>query len=140
MGGRVVADIGRAEVGTHDVFLTDVGREDPLFRTLADAGRTFPAQMGHQDVVDGLPDGAVLLARSELSNQAFTFPGKHIYCTQFHPELNRTTLLDRLRRYPKYIEQITGLGYDEFVATRTRESPHTDGLLLRFAEMVAEGS
>ena len=139
LGGRVVADRDRAEVGTHAVYLTGPGREDPLFGPLAEAGESFPAQMGHEDVVDRLPDGAVLLAASALANQAFCFPGKPIYCTQFHPELDRATLLDRLRKYPSYIERITGLGYGEFVDTCTRESPHTDALLRRYVGIVMTG-
>ena len=136
LGGHVMADPARAEVGTHEVFLTDHGRADPLFGALAEAGEHFPAQMGHEDVVDRLPDGAVLLAKTRLSNQAFHFPGKPIYCTQFHPELDRETLLDRLRKYPTYIERITGIPYDQFVAEHTGESVHTDALLARFVELV----
>ncbi len=136
LGGHVMADPARAEVGTHEVFLTDAGLADPLFGALADAGEHFPAQMGHEDVVDRLPDGAVLLAKTRLSNQAFYFPGKPIYCTQFHPELDRETLLDRLRKYPTYIERITGVPYNQFVAEHTGESVHTDALLSRFVELV----
>ncbi len=136
LGGHVVADPSRAEVGTHDVSLTDAGRRDPVFGPLAEAGPVFPAQMGHQDTVDRLPDGAVLLAATSLSNQAFFFPGKPIYCTQFHPELNRETLLERLRRYPKYIEKITGIHYDDFIEEYVSESPQTDQLLVRFVEQV----
>ncbi|MCH7798038.1 MAG: type 1 glutamine amidotransferase [Planctomycetes bacterium] len=140
LGGRVIADPLRAEVGTHEVYLTDRGREDPLFGPMAAAGEFFPAQMGHEDVVDRLPDGAVLLAKTRLSNQAFYFPGKPIYCTQFHPELDREKLLDRLRKYPAYIERITGMPYDEFVEKQTGESSHADALLLRFVKLVMNGS
>ncbi|MEE8459106.1 MAG: type 1 glutamine amidotransferase [Phycisphaerales bacterium] len=136
LGGHVMADPSRAEVGTHEVFLTDEGRADPLFGALAQAGEHFPAQMGHEDVVDRLPPDAVLLARTRLSNQAFYFPGKPIYCTQFHPELDRETLLDRLRKYPTYIERITGVPYDQFVENNTGESAHTDELLSRFVALV----
>lgn len=138
LGGHVIADPKRAEVGTHDVSLTDEGRADPIFGPLAEAGPTFPAQMGHNDVVIDLPEDAVLLATTSLSNQAFHLPGRPIYCTQFHPELNRETLLDRLRQYPKYIKRITGLTYDDFVARHVAESPHTEHLLERFVKLVME--
>lgn len=136
LGGHVVRDPARSEVGTHDVTLTDAGRADPVFGALAGAGPSFPAQMGHQDVVDRLPTGAVLLAASERCNQAYHFPGKPIYATQFHPELDMTTLLDRLRRYPAYVERITGLDPQEFIRTHCRQSPHTDTLLERFVRQV----
>ncbi len=80
------------------------------------------------------------MSSRRVENQAFRFPGKHIYCTQFHPELNRRALLDRLRKYPGYIEQTAGVPYEEFVRTRCHESPHTGDLLLRFAKQVAGGA
>ena len=65
-------------------------------------------------------------------------PGEPIYCTQFHPELNLSQLLDRLRYYPKYIKKITGMDYDQFVEERCRDTDETDGLLKRFVEVVVE--
>jgi GMP synthase (glutamine-hydrolysing) len=138
LGGTVVTDLGRAEVGTLPVRLTAAGRDDPVFGPLAAAGETFAAQMGHQDIVDRLPPDAICLASSDRSpNQAYRFAGKPIYCTQFHPELTLETLLDRLRTYPQYVELIAGLPYDEFVAT-CGESVETPDLLPRFVQMVIE--
>ncbi len=136
LGGKVVTDLARAEVGTHRVRLTAAGRDDPVFGPLARAGETFAAQMGHQDIVDRLPPDAVSLASSDRSpSQAYRFAGKPIYCTQFHPELTLETLLDRLRTYPQYVQTIAGLPYDEFVATCT-ESVETQDLLPRFVQAV----
>ncbi len=133
MGGEVRVDPSRAEAGTSEIRLTPAGEKDPVFGPL---GTTFRSQVGHQDVVARLPEDATLLASTDLvENQAFRFYGKPIYCTQFHPELSREDLLDRLRTYPKYVEQITGLPFDEFAETRTSPS-ETDGLLLRFVEQV----
>jgi len=134
MGGSVVTDPARAEVGTHEIHLTPAGAADPIFCHL---GRTFPAQLGHNDTVDRLPEGAILLASSErVENQAFRFAGKPIYCTQFHPELNRELLLDRLRTYPTYIESIVGIPFSEFVTSLT-ESLETQELLPRFIRSLA---
>ncbi|MDG2423149.1 MAG: type 1 glutamine amidotransferase [Phycisphaerales bacterium] len=134
LGGSVVTDIQRAEVGSFDLRLTQIGLEDPVFSPM---GETFCAQLGHQDIVERLPEGAHCLASSDrVANQAFCFPGKPIYGTQFHPELDLSTLLDRLRTYPAYIESITGLEYDQFVKRCCRESKATEGLLERFARHV----
>ena len=134
MGGSVVTDPARAEVGTHEIHLTPAGAADPIFCHL---GRTFPAQLGHNDTVDRLPEGAILLASSErVENQAFRFAGKPIYCTQFHPELNRELLLDRLRTYPTYVESIVGIPFSEFVTSLT-ESLETQELLPRFIRSLA---
>ncbi len=129
LGGEVVTDLDRAELGTVEVFLTDEGLADPLFSFL---GERFLAPMGHQDCVVELPPGAIRLASSELvSNQAFRFPDKPIYCTQFHPELDRHDLLERVRAYPKYVESITGETIESFAA-RCRETPKSNQLLGRF--------
>lgn len=131
MGGEVVRDVSRAEVGTAEIHLTPAGEDDPVFGPM---GSPFLAQVGHQDIVDRLPEDAVLLASSDrVENQAFRFEGLPIYCTQFHPELNRELLMDRLRTYPKYVEQIVGMPMEEFIKT-TRESYETQELLLRFVD------
>ena len=133
LGGRVVTDLDRAEVGTHVLHLTDAGQADPLFCQL---GPTFLAQQGHQDIVDELPPEAVLLASSErVKNQAFRIAGRPIYCTQFHPELDRQALLTRVRRYPQYIERIVGIPYGDF-EPQCLETQATNALLQHFVSQV----
>jgi GMP synthase (glutamine-hydrolysing) len=133
MGGEVVTDIGRAELGTLKVSLTPEGKRDQVFSGLGDC---FLAQMGHQDIVDRLPGDAIRLASTDLvENQAFCFAGKPIYCTQFHPELNRKALMERVRAYPQYIERIAGVTLEEFTA-RSRDTPESETLLPRFIEHV----
>ena len=133
MGGEVVTNLELAELGTHWLTVTPEGANDPVFGPL---GERFLAHMGHQDMVVSLPDDAVLLASSEkVPNQAFRFRDKPIYCTQFHPELTRHGLLDRLRQYPEYLQTITGRSLSEFAET-TRETPEAEGILKRVLEMV----
>lgn len=134
LGGTVVTDPSRAEVGTHQLMLTESGSADPVMGPL---GSTFFAQMGHEDLVETLPEGTTLLASSDkVTNQAYLFDGKPIYCTQFHPELSLELLLDRLRTYPQYIKRITGLDYEEFVETMCQDNRETEGILFRFVQLV----
>ena len=129
LGGEVVTDLSRAELGTVEVQLTDAGHQDPLFAPLGDR---FLAPMGHQDCVVKLPPGAERLARSDkVENQAFRIPGKPIYATQFHPELNRAALIERVNAYPQYVEKITGETVEQFAA-HCQETKATDELLKRF--------
>lgn len=133
LGGRVVHDPDRAEVGTHTLHLTAAGRRDPLFAPL---GSDFRGQMGHEDRVDELPPGATLLASSSrVKNQAYRMEGLPIYCTQFHPELSRADLLARVRTYPEYVRRVTDLSLDQF-AEYCVETPEAEALLLRFVEQV----
>lgn len=132
MGGEVVTDQSRAEVGVTWMELTSAGRDDPVFGPL---GMRFQALSGHEDHVVELPDEAVLLASSEQSeNQAFHFPGRPIYCTQFHPELDKAGLIDRMRRYPMYIP-LAGADSLEELEEVTPETPHTEGILKRFLDL-----
>jgi GMP synthase (glutamine-hydrolysing) len=132
MGGRVITDLNRAELGPIQLWLTDEGRADPVFGVLPDR---FLGQAGHQDVVVQLPASAVRLASSDLvENQAFRFRDKPIYCTQFHPELNRARLLQRLRAYPQYVERIAGIPLDEF-HQRTAETPLPVQLIRQFQRL-----
>ena len=137
LGGRVVTDHARAEVGVLPLELTEAGRRDPVFGPL---GSPFPAAIGHEDIVDELPPGAVSLASSgTIENEALTFPGKPIYATQFHPELDRDDLIERIAAYPPYLS-LTGAGTIEELRAITPETPGATALLRRFANQVVEGS
>ncbi|MGI9456293.1 MAG: type 1 glutamine amidotransferase [Aeoliella sp.] len=136
LGGKVITDMGRAEIGNHEIRLTDAGRADPLFGPL---GESFFAHEGHQDIVTQLPAGATLLASTKgVNNQAFTFPGRPIYCTQFHPELSRCAFLERVTQYPEYVERIAGVPLETF-ATQIHETPNANELLGRFVQHVFGG-
>jgi GMP synthase (glutamine-hydrolysing) len=133
MGGEVINDPDRAELGVHELSLTEAGSADPVFGFLAP---TFNAQMGHEDRVTRLPADATLLAStSVVENQAYRFAGKPIYATQFHPELNRHNLIERVIAYPEYVEKIAGLSLDDFINT-CRETPRAEQLLLSFVRHV----
>ena len=133
LGGEVVTDLARAELGTLDLQLTEAGLRDPLFGPL---GPTPLVHMGHQDIVDSLPPDAVLLAStSRVENQAFRFEGKPIYCTQFHPELTVKGMTERLVAYPEYVVKIAGMPLEAFLQTLA-ETPETNALLRRFVRHV----
>lgn len=132
LGGEVVTDRSRAEVGLTWMTLTDAGRADPVFGPL---GARLRVISGHEDHVVSLPDGAVLLASSERSkNQAFHFPGLPIYATQFHPELDRAGFIDRMRRYPVYV-RMAGAETIEALEASMPDTDDTEGLLMRFLDV-----
>jgi GMP synthase (glutamine-hydrolysing) len=133
MGGRCINDLPNSEVGTIDLMLTEAGHADPIFGQLP---LKFAAQAGHEDHVVALPPDAQLLASSSrVEEQAFRFNGRPIYCTQFHPELDRNAMLERVIAYPEYVARIARVGFDEFVAN-LRESPEANSLLRRFVATV----
>ena len=131
MGGEVVNDRSRAEIGTHDLELTPAGSADPVFGRLSVA---FKAQMGHEDRVHTLPSRTTLLASSpRVANQAYRFDDAPVYCTQFHPELDAAGILARLSAYPRYLAEVSGESYEEIVA-RLEETPEANQLVRWFVD------
>ncbi len=137
LGGRVEHRPDQAEVGTLQVKLTPQGKQDPLFGSLPEV---FQAQMGHEDAVVELPPGALWLAQTDRNPyQAYRLEGLPVYCTQFHPELNRQELLDRVYSYPEYVHRIAGVSVEEF-ATRCHDTPESEALLRRFVRWALQGA
>ena len=132
LGGEVITDLSRAELGTVEVCLTEAGRSDPLFGCLETC---FLAPMGHQDCVVKMPPNAICMASSsKVTNQAFKIADKPIYGNQFHPELNRSSLIQRVKAYPQYVEAITGEPFETFV--EKCEPTDLQKLLRKFARSV----
>lgn len=133
LGGRCIHDPEHAELGTIELSLTAAGQADPLFGQLE---QPFLGLAGHEDHVVELPADAVLLASSStVTNQAFKLTNAPIYCTQFHPELQLKTFLDRVEAYPQYVEKIAGTTLEQF-ATSCRDTPQSRQLLSGFARLV----
>ena len=88
-GHQLMAHAFGAEVvndGRHvlEMVRTTVLAEDPLFEGLP---RSLMLLESRYEVVKSLPDGFVLLARSETSRIAtMKHPGRPLYGVQFHPE------------------------------------------------------
>lgn len=104
LGGEVIYDGARAELGCLDVELTAAGRTDELLNGFP---ARFRANMGHHDRVTVLPPDAVELAFNALQrNQAFRIKGKPIYGTQFHSELDAERERERLLCYRPFYTEI----------------------------------
>ena len=131
----MVTDHARAEVGVLPLDLTEAGERDPVFGPI---GSGFPVVIGHEDIVDELPEGAVSLASSStIENEALKFLGKPIYATQFHPELVKEDLIQRITAYPPYLSLTGARSIEEFRAM-TPETPGAAGLLRRFVAEVVD--
>jgi GMP synthase (glutamine-hydrolysing) len=136
LGGEVVTDRSRAEVGTLWLELTPEGKEDPVFGPLGDR---FRVHIGHEDIVTRLPEGATLLASSDtVENEAFCFNDKPVYCTQFHPELDREGIIARITQYPSYLP-LTGHHTVEEFSAATPETSETEEILRRFVTVALAG-
>ncbi len=94
--GATVDSTYSEPIGRVPVTLTAEGRADPLFGDLPEC---FEAFVGHKEAVHHLPPAAVRLASSpSCPVQAFRV-GRHVYATQFHPELDIHGLCTRIEVY-----------------------------------------
>lgn len=97
LGGEVVRDDARQELGACALELTPAGCADPVLGCLPP---TFWAQEGHHDHVVELPGGVTLLATGRsVENQAFKVDGAPFWASQFHPELTTGRTIERFRYY-----------------------------------------
>lgn len=89
LGGTVEKNPAGIELGWHEVKLTPVGREDPLY---AGIGWTTMQMHYHSDHVSALPPGARLLASSQKTKTQSWALGLRTYGFQFHPEASLQTI------------------------------------------------
>ena len=130
LGGKVVADAARQELGATPLTLTPAGQADALFRTLP---REFLAQEGHHDHVVELPRGVTLLATGAVSAyQAFRVDGAPFWASQFHPELTAETTTERFNHYlSHYLDAPEKLQATLHHLQTGQDSPEMAGILGR---------
>ncbi|HOX38997.1 MAG TPA: type 1 glutamine amidotransferase [Candidatus Brocadiia bacterium] len=93
--GAKVVKSPEMEWGWRNVYLTEEGRRDPVFRRFPSTLRVF---QWHEDMFE-LPEDAVLLATSDdCPNQAFRY--RRALGLQFHVEITHAILDDWTRNKP----------------------------------------
>lgn len=137
LGGQLLASAlgahvrrGRPEVGIHDIFLTEAGGLDPLFRGLPHRLDVF----GFHGDGFALPRGGVPLAGSlACTYQAFRYGAA--YGLQFHPEI-RAGDLARWRKVASYRRLLADSGreWDEVTSELEAATGALDGLAVHLLE------
>jgi GMP synthase (glutamine-hydrolysing) len=137
LGGEVNRDDARQELGAFEIDLTDAGAADPLFAPMP---RTFFAQLGHHDHVDRLPAGVTLLATGrKIRNQAFKVDDAPFWATQFHPELNKSTTMERWNYYRRHYAGNPEQGAEiDRIMNESPETLEVQGVLRRFVATLPE--
>ncbi len=136
LGGEIVHDVEGMEVGTFELTLTNEGASDPLF---GDLPPKFRAQVGRKDRAARLPPKAVHLASSECCPyHAFRLPGKPVWATQFHPELDGQENKERFLNYLEGYGAVMSQEEQERTLDGFDESPETEELIPRFLKLISE--
>jgi len=134
LGGRIVRDKRDFEMGTPAISVTAAGKQDVLFR---DTPKEFCAVSVHQEHAPELPAVCELLAATAACPHAFKVMEKRFWAFQFHPEVDRATLVERLTHYKdKYTD-----GDDQLqqVLEQARETPEANRLAKKFIARVLLG-
>lgn len=131
LGGEVIRDTESYEMGTLPISLTDYAKADNVYQ---DTKNGFFAVSVHQEKVTELPSGCELLAYTDDCLHSFKVNDKPFWAFQFHPELDKSRLIERLDVYKeKYTED---LGHYNKIINGLRETPESNLLLKNFIRNV----
>ncbi len=132
LGGQVVLDKARMEMGTYSLQLTEAAATDVLFH---DVPNSFWAVSGHKERAVSLPTEAILLAYSALCPyHAFKITDKPFYGFQFHPEVDPPDLVARITRYQsRYLDDANHLSQ---VLENLQHTPIANQLIAKFVDRI----
>ena len=129
LGGEIIHDDVDFEMGTIAINVSDDGQQDCLFSTLP---QPFIAVSVHRDSAIQVPASCCVLATSNLCIHAFKVIGSPFWATQFHPELSKTILIQRLAQFAdKYTND-----EDHFneIIDNVVETPESNQLIANFVD------
>src|SRR5690606_6774565 len=123
-------------LGAVEITLTEAGLKDPLVRE-ARLPETFTGLVGHKEAVHTLPPHAVTLASGRTCPVQMFRVGTRQYATQFHPELDVPSIIERARAYREHGYFSPDEMEDVFDALRHETADEAPRLLRAFATLFA---
>ncbi len=128
-GAQVCCDDTQKKSCSHQVKLL-VNKADHFL--LTDLPESFMAHYGHKDVLDRVPEGAVLLIEGgdKCKVSALQYK-KNIYTVQFHPELCFSDMMERIKNSPGYLPE--GVMAEEVFKDET----HSNKILNNFGKFIS---
>ncbi len=133
LGGRIVHDGENYEMGTIPVFTTEAAKTDPLFEGVE---QPFFAVSVHKEKALNTPPGTVELAKTDACCHSFKVIDSPFWAFQFHPEVDRNTLVERLTFYKS--RYTSGDSHLDAVLREAKETPFSNGLCERFIDFLLQ--
>ena len=131
LGGTVISDEENYEMGSIPIQVTDAAKKDLLF---CDVPNDFMAISVHKQKSISVPKGCDELAYTSECCHAFKVQGKRFWAFQFHPEVDKQILVDRLTYYKqRYTDDD---GHLDEVLKNAVETPESNLLVQKFVERV----
>lgn len=131
LGGSIVHDAEHYEMGTLPIQLTRAASADPLF---CDIDNGFYAVSVHKQKALKAPGNTIELAFTNSCVHSFRLQDKPFWAFQFHPEVDKATLIERLTHYKaKYTDNDDHLSE---VLNNAKQTPQANGLCKRFVDRI----
>ncbi len=131
LGGEIIRDTENYEIGVIPIQLTELGQHDIIF---AGVPNNFMAVSVHHEMALALPENCELLATTDHCLHSFRVKNKPFWAFQFHPEVDKQTLVERLTFFKKKYTQ--GDGHLEEVLASAVETPYSNHLMKTFVDRV----
>jgi len=130
-GGVILNKDKDYEMGTVKISLTDKAKSDLVYQGIEDR---FPAVSVHRQYASTIPETLEALAYTEQCIHSFKYKNKPLWAFQFHPEVDRYTLVKRLTIFSRhYTDNAEHL---KEVLDSAVETPESNILLGNFVERV----
>jgi GMP synthase (glutamine-hydrolysing) len=131
LGGEILRADQDFEMGTLPIRLTPAASADPVFSGTPDR---FRAVAVHKESALEPPPGCTLLAYTETCCHAFRVDGKPFWGFQFHPEVDRQRLVERLKIYQSAYTD--GAEHLNGVLSSAVETPDSNALVRKFVDRI----
>ena len=123
------------EMGTIPIRLGEAAAGDPLFADIPD---DFPAVSVHRQLATEAPAGCETLAFTDACCHAFRIRERPFWAFQFHPEVDRRTLVERLTLFKAHYTDDDG--HLDRVLEAACETPESNALPRKFVDRVLLGA
>ena len=131
LGGEIIRDATDFEMGSLPISLRPAAADDPLFHGVPNG---FHAIAVHRERSVNCPPNATELAFTEHCCHAFRVNNRPFWACQFHPEVDRATLVKRLTIYKDAYTD--GDDHLNEIIANTEETPEANDLMRKFIEKV----
>lgn len=131
LGGEIVTDKENFEMGTVPISLTQKASDDEIYQGI---DNNFYAVSVHKQKAQSLPACCELLAFTHSCVHSFKVHNKRFWAFQFHPELDKECLIQRLNVYKdKYTQDKE---HFENVINSIEKTPQANKLVSNFIKRV----
>lgn len=131
LGGEILHESKNFEMGTIPIQTTKEAKTDPLFQNIPSS---FYAVSVHREFAKASPENCVDLCFTDSCLHAFRVNNKPFWAFQFHPEVDKPTLVQRLTIFSEhYTENSEQL---KLVLSQATETPHANLLVKNFIDYV----